>query len=108
IAIPRRFTVPLREMLTLQPRFQRMRGGRSMGFLEHRRFRAAYDFMLLRTEIGEVDEEIAKFWTDVQEQDRAAREKSFGMRHDTTRTKAPRKRRRRRRRKPSGDGNSAD
>lgn len=108
IAIPRRFTVPLREMLTLQPRFQRTRGGRSMGFLEHRRFRAAYDFMLLRTEIGEVDEEIAKFWTDVQEQDRSAREQSFGMRHDTTRTKAPRKRRRRRRRKPSGDGGSAD
>ena len=43
IAIPKRFTVPMREMLALQPRFQTMRGRRAMNLLEHRRFRAAYD-----------------------------------------------------------------
>lgn len=104
IAIPRRFTVPLREMLTLQPRFERMRGGRSMGFLEHRRFRAAYDFMLLRHEIGEVDQEMADFWTRVQEIDGHEREQAFGMGsggHGGD--KKPRKRRRRRR-KPKNTG----
>ena len=51
ISIPRRFSAPLREMIMLQPRFQKMRGARALGFLEHRRFRAAYDFMLLRAGI---------------------------------------------------------
>ena len=47
ISIPKRFTVPMREMLSLQPRFAQVRGKRGMNLLEHRRFRAAYDFMLL-------------------------------------------------------------
>ena len=105
IAIPRRFTVPLREMLTLQPRFQRMKGARAMGFLAHRRFRAAYDFMLLRAAIGEVSGEQADFWTDVQELDLAGRETAFGVSGSTdTQTDAPpRKRRRRRRRRARDD-----
>ncbi|MEL7310910.1 MAG: polynucleotide adenylyltransferase PcnB [Pseudomonadota bacterium] len=106
ISIPRRFTVPLREMLTLQPRFERMRGGRSMGFIDHRRFRAAYDFMLLRAEIGEVDERIAKFWTDVQEMDKPAREEAFGLRSESRGDKPAKKRRRRRRRKPKTNQNA--
>ncbi|MEL7024471.1 MAG: polynucleotide adenylyltransferase PcnB [Pseudomonadota bacterium] len=100
ISIPRRFTVPLREMLTLQPRFERMRGGRSMGFIEHRRFRAAYDFMLLRAKIGEVDDSIAKFWTEVQEMDQTARAAAFGLNQNGRGDKPTKKRRRRRRRKP--------
>jgi poly(A) polymerase len=34
--------------------------------LSHPRFRAAYDFMLLRSEAGEVDAEIAQWWTEFQ------------------------------------------
>ena len=79
ISIPRRFTAPMREMLALQPRFSQMNGRRAMNLLEHRRFRAAYDFMILRAEVGGVPKEIASFWTDVQEQDANERNKTFGI-----------------------------
>ncbi|MEM8547296.1 MAG: polynucleotide adenylyltransferase PcnB [Pseudomonadota bacterium] len=106
ISIPKRFTVPLREMLTLQPRFERTPGVRAAGFLEHKRFRAAYDFMLLRAEIGEVPAATAEFWTDVQTMTPDARAEAFGVAskgQDEGSTDRPRRRRRRRRRKP---GNS--
>jgi len=98
ISIPRRFTAPMREMLALQPRFDNTRGKRALNLLEHRRFRAAYDFMMLRAEVGAVSEEVASFWTDVQQQDGAARQKSFNV-VDRPRTKG--RKRRTRRRKPS-------
>jgi poly(A) polymerase len=95
ISIPRRFTAPMREMLALQPRFDHMKGRRAMNLLEHRRFRAAYDFMMLRAEVGGVPAEIARFWTDVQQQDAAERSSSFGI--DGTAQNKKRKRRPRRR-----------
>jgi poly(A) polymerase len=76
ISIPRRFTVPMREMLALQPRFRTMSGKRAANLLEHRRFRAAYDFMVLMADVGMVEPSIAEFWTEVQSlpaQERAAR-----------------------------------
>ena len=53
IGIPKRFSMPMRELLALQPRFQRREGRRALAFLGHPRFRAAYDFLLLRAEAGE-------------------------------------------------------
>ena len=41
--------------------------------LEHPRFRAAYDFLLLRSETGEAAEELADWWTDFQKSDEAQR-----------------------------------
>ncbi|HNP65394.1 MAG TPA: polynucleotide adenylyltransferase PcnB [Woeseiaceae bacterium] len=99
ISIPKRFTVPMREMLSLQPRFATVRGKRAMNLLEHRRFRAAYDFLLLQSEVGLADPALAKFWTDVQKQSPDERAKSFEL-HSTPGTK--RRPRRRRRRKSSG------
>jgi len=98
ISIPKRFTVPMREMLSLQPRFEFVRGKRAMNLLEHRRFRAAYDFMLLQSEVGQVDESLAKFWTDVQTQSAEERAVSFQM---STTPGNKRRPRRRRRRKPA-------
>jgi poly(A) polymerase len=98
ISIPRRFTAPMREMLTLQPRFSQMKGRRAMNLIEHRRFRAAYDFMMLRAEVGGVPAEIARFWTDVQQQDAAERSRSFGVDGDS---QSKKRRRRPRRRKPA-------
>jgi poly(A) polymerase len=66
VAIPRRFAVPMRELLMLQPRFNRRSGVKSLSLLQHPRFRAAYDFLLLRAEVGVADPELAKWWTDVQ------------------------------------------
>jgi len=97
ISIPRRFTAPMREMLALQPRFDNTRGRRSLNLLEHRRFRAAYDFMMLRAEVGAVREDIARFWTDVQQQDPAGQQKSFDV---DDRPRGKKRKRRSRRRKP--------
>jgi poly(A) polymerase len=98
IAIPKRFTIPMREMLALQPRFAAMRGKRAMKLLEHRRFRAAYDFMLLLSEVGLASEEVAGFWTEAQTQSAADRARSFQI---SAQPGGKRRPRRRRRRKPA-------
>jgi poly(A) polymerase len=66
VAIPRRFAVPMRELLMLQPRFGRRSGIKSLSLLQHPRFRAAYDFLLLRAQVGVAEPELAQWWTDVQ------------------------------------------
>jgi poly(A) polymerase len=94
ISIPKRFSIPMREMLSLQPRFTNQRGKRAMKFLEHKRFRAAYDFMVLLSEVGKADTQMAEFWTNVQNQSEEDRAKSFEMG-----APAGKKRKRRRRKK---------
>jgi poly(A) polymerase len=66
IGIPKRFSIPMRELLALQPRFHRREGRRALGFLAHPRFRAAYDFLLLRAQAGAEDPAIARWWTELQ------------------------------------------
>ncbi len=88
----KRFSIPMREIWNLQPRFERKRGKAPYRLLEHPRFRAAYDFLLLRAEVGEADEELAKWWTDFQTLNEGEREKVVEP--------AAKKKRRRRRRKP--------
>jgi len=66
VAIPRRFAVPMRELLMLQPRFNRRSGLKALSVLQHPRFRAAYDFLLLRAQVGVADPELAAWWTDIQ------------------------------------------
>lgn len=97
ISMPKRFTVPMREMLALQPRFENQRGKRAMNFLEHRRFRAAYDFMMLLSEAGQVDKATADFWTQVQKQSAVERARTFEVEKPAGNK---RRRRRRRRRAP--------
>ena len=97
VSIPRRFTTPMREMLAMQPRFDIRRGKRALRLLEHKRFRAAYDFMMLRAKCGDFDPELADFWTNVQNQSPEQRSASFEL---TNKPGSPRGRRPRRRRKP--------
>jgi poly(A) polymerase len=66
VAVPKRFTMPLREMLALQPRFDRREGRRALALLQHPRFRAAYDLLLLRAAAGAVAEDVADWWTEIQ------------------------------------------
>jgi poly(A) polymerase len=66
VAIPRRFAVPMRELLMLQPRFNRRNGVKSLSLLQHPRFRAAYDFLLLRAQVGVAEPELAAWWTHIQ------------------------------------------
>lgn len=66
VSIPKRFGVPMRELLMLQPRFNRRSGAKSLGLLQHPRFRAAFDFLLLRAECGVADPDLAQWWTRIQ------------------------------------------
>lgn len=63
MGIPRRHTAFMREIWTMQPRFEQRAGQRASRMLEHERFRAAYDFLCLRVEAGEGDAELASWWT---------------------------------------------
>jgi len=66
LTIPRRFTSAVKEIWALQYRLPHRTPKRSFRLLSHRRFRAAYDFLLIRAEIGEEDTELADWWTDFQ------------------------------------------
>ena len=63
LAIQHRITADMREIWALQPRFERRTGRMPYKLLEHPRFRAAYDFVLLRAASGEIDKEVAEWWT---------------------------------------------
>jgi poly(A) polymerase len=67
ISVPRRYSIPMREMLQLQSRFVAPSGPRALAFLESKRFRAAYDLMMLRAEAGDFDAETANWWTEIQQ-----------------------------------------
>jgi len=97
LAIPRRFGGDMKEIWALQPRFHNRSGRRPHHLLEHARFRAGYDFFLLRCESGELDAEIGHWWTKFQHADEAAR---AGMLLKPA-ADGGTKRRRRRRKKPA-------
>lgn len=67
VAIPKRFSLGVREMFALQPRLEHPRGRRALRVLEHPRFRAAYDLLLLRAQHGLASPEMAQWWTRIQE-----------------------------------------
>lgn len=66
VALPRRFSAPMVEMYQMQARFLQRQGKRPARLLAHPRFRAAYDFLVLRAAAGEVAPELAEWWTGVQ------------------------------------------
>lgn len=95
IALPKRFSVPMREIWSLQGRFDRRGGRHAFRFLESKRFRAAYDFLGLRAASGGADAELFEWWTRFQAADTAVRETMVeGLVGHTE--KRPRRRRRRR------------
>jgi poly(A) polymerase len=104
IAIPKRFSLGVREMFSLQPRLEHPRGRRALRVLEHPRFRAAYDLLLLRAQYGLAPQEMAQWWTRLQEvsvEERGRMADALGR--EGGGPQAPRSRRRRRpRRRRSG------
>jgi poly(A) polymerase len=105
IALPRRFSLPMQEIWLMQGRLsQRKRAARLMS---HPRFRAAYDFLVLRQAASDGHAEDVAFWREAQSlsgdelvQHVAADHAQEGEGEDD----APRKRRRRRRRSNAGSG----
>lgn len=86
VAIPRRLTFFIRDVWRLQTRLERKT---VRGILDHPRFRAAYDFLAIRAEVGEADTELVQWWTDIQTEQGT---------QGSTSVSQPRKRRRRRHR----------
>ncbi|SMF93281.1 poly(A) polymerase [Methylomagnum ishizawai] len=95
IAIPRTLTLPIRELWSLQPRLENTTG-RAFRMLGHPRFRAAYDFLVLRAATGEADPDLADWWTRFQTASEAEQKAMTrtGRRQASARSK-PRKRRNR-------------
>ncbi|CAN5310718.1 polynucleotide adenylyltransferase PcnB [soil metagenome] len=74
LALQRKIGSDMRDIWAMQPRFERRTGKSPYKLLENLRFRAGYDFLLLRCESGEIDAEIGEWWTAFQEADGSARE----------------------------------
>ncbi|WP_329602003.1 polynucleotide adenylyltransferase PcnB [Sansalvadorimonas verongulae] len=65
-AIPKRFSIPMREIWDMQRRLERRQPRRIEELAAHPRFRAAYDFLLLREASGEDLGGAGQWWTDYQ------------------------------------------
>jgi poly(A) polymerase len=104
IAMPRRFSNVTREIWALQSKLEKPTPKRIPRALEHPRFRAAYDFLVLRAEAGDPVQEEATFWTEfLAAEEGDAREtllQNLRSQPEGARTGVSAKRRRRRRRRP--------
>lgn len=65
-ALPRHISMAMREVWSMQPKFNARIGSRPSRLIGHPRFRAGYDFLLLRAETGGADPELAEWWTRYQ------------------------------------------
>jgi len=74
LAIPRRFTAVMKEIWALQPRFEQRSGRRPFGLLAHERFRAGFDFLVLRSASGEAPGELSQWWEKFQQAGEAERQ----------------------------------
>jgi poly(A) polymerase len=74
IAMPRRFTSMIKEIWALQLRLEQPLRKRVMSLIQQPRFRAAYDFLLLRAQFDENLQKSADWWTDFQVADEQRRE----------------------------------
>ena len=66
IAAPRRHTYFARDVWRLQPLLEQPTADEAAATMAHQRFRAAYDFLLLRADLHEVPAELAAWWTEAQ------------------------------------------
>ncbi|MDT8998242.1 polynucleotide adenylyltransferase PcnB [Paucibacter sp. APW11] len=54
----------MREIWMMQPRFDRRSGNGPFSLVEQPRYRAGFDFLLLRAEVGEVEMSLVDWWED--------------------------------------------
>ena len=98
LAITRKLTATMREVWSMQPRFDQRSGQRPYRLLESPRFRMSYDFLALRAASGEVSADVEAWWRAFQQADAESRQAMLMP------DAAPKKRRRRRRKKPPAAG----
>lgn len=90
--IPKRFGIPMREIWEAQIRLTRRQGKKADALVEHPRFRAGYDFLLLRESVGEDTDGLGEWWTSYQKAD--DNERRIMLRSITGDKKPTRKKRR--------------
>ncbi len=93
-AIPKRFSIPMREIWDMQERLPRRQGRRADLLLENPRFRAGYDFLLLRESAGEKTGGLGDWWTRYQEVGDSERRAMIRDLSGEKSSSGPRKRRR--------------
>lgn len=93
-SLPRRVALPMREVWCLQARFKSRSGERPFKLLLHPRFRAAFDFLVLRAMTGDADPALADWWENFQHSNEAEQKSMLSSS----------KRRTRRRRRPKSGG----
>lgn len=104
-SIPKRFSIPMREIWDLQHRLNQRAGMRALRLLDHPRFRAAYDFLLMREDAGERLDGLGSWWTHFQAADDDQREQMIKdlNKRDTVGGVKPKRRRAPRKRRPAGE-----
>ena len=103
IALPKRFSLPMQEIWLLQTRFSSRQRKRVFRLLAHPRFRAAFDFLVLRLAASDTHAADVEFWREAQrtsgDELSASLEAAGAAAEDSD--EAPGRRRRRRRRRGS-------
>ena len=68
VAIPKRFSLPMRDIWDMQPRFEQTSSSRARRLMTHPKFRAAYDFLLVRANSSGDESllQLANWWTEAQ------------------------------------------
>jgi poly(A) polymerase len=102
LAIQRRYVSDMREIWLLQPRFEKRSTASVQRLLDHMRFRASYDFLLLRAEAGLCPEPLATWWTDYLDADDEARAELIRTAIADRGSSSSKPQRSRRRRRPTG------
>ena len=76
-SMPKRLSMIMKDIWFLQDRLRNHSGKRAMSVFAHQRFRAAYDFLCLRSAAGEDVAKDCKFWTELQELPEQKQEKAL-------------------------------
>lgn len=98
VAIPKRFTLTMRDIWQLQLRLPMRQGKRAFTLLAHPKFRAAFDFLELRAQSGEIDHELVLWWQQFQQADSEQQRQMVNQL-----ASAPKKNKRRKRRNPASN-----
>ena len=92
LAITKRIAADIKDIWSLQPRFDKRSGRMPARLVEQPRFRAAWDFLVLRTASGEAPTELADWWDEFAH---ASHERREAMLVPADKDGVPKKKRRR-------------
>ncbi|MEG2816610.1 MAG: polynucleotide adenylyltransferase PcnB, partial [Comamonas sp.] len=77
----------MREIWVMQPRFDKRTGATPLSLVAQPRFRAGFDFLRLRADVGEIEESLAAWWQEFQQANDAVREDLIAQARDEQRAR---------------------